>query len=304
MPGLLRAGELDRSRIDRLIAAAREYASDGPSHDLWGKIVALLFFEDSLRTRLGFEVAAARLGATATTITQWKQTAQMAVSESLDDAVRCIAPYCDAICLRHSEPGVVDRVAQLVPTPVINCGNGDDEHPTQALIDLLAIGTLRGAIDGVRVAIVGDLRHMRVAHSLLLAIANYSDVHVRCIAPPGLEMPEPCTRAYLARGHAFEASSELWLDDIDVVYVAGLPSTPANGVVRADQDRYRLDPEVVGRLPERTRILCPLPRIDEIASAVDETVQAAYFEQNALGLPMRMAVLADALVAGPVTTGR
>lgn len=295
MPGLLRAAELDRPRIDGLIHSAREFARGTAAGDRLGAVVGLLFFEDSLRTRVGFEAAAVRIGAGTTTVTSLRQTTQMAIPETLEDAARCVAPYCDVICLRHPDVDAPDRISRLITTPLLNCGNGDDEHPTQALVDLLAIDELRGGIDGLRVAIVGDLLHMRVAHSLLLALSRYEAITVRCISPQALAMPERYARVFHAAGGTLQAAQALELDDIDIVYVAGLPRTPQNNVTIADQDRYRIESATVQRLAAHVRILCPLPRVDEIATTVDSTPQAAYFQQSALGLGMRMALLKQAL---------
>jgi aspartate carbamoyltransferase len=260
--------------------------------------VALMFFEDSLRTRIGFEAAAARLGFATVAVSEAKQAAQMAVPETFVDTVRCVGAYCDGICLRHPDPGAPELAASLVSTPVLNCGNGTEEHPTQALIDLFAIHELRGAIDGLRVTIVGDLRHMRTAHSLLVALGQYEDVRVRCVSPAGLTMPDAYTEVFSRRGNSLETTDVPRLEDADIIYFAGLPRTPGNGLTRADQARYRLDGAMVEQLDAGTRVLCPLPRVDEIAPEVDDAFHAAYFEQNALGLPMRMAILERALAAG------
>lgn len=298
MPGLLSSAELDRAEIESLMQAASQPTRCSQAK-WYGAVVALLFFEQSLRTRVGFESASVRLGAATTSVIASKQSDQMAVPETLDDTVRCLAPYCDVICLRHPDEQVPARVARLVETPVLNCGNGTDEHPTQALVDLLAIHDIRGAIDGTRIALVGDLRHMRSAHSLLVTLARFDGVYVRCVAPAGLGIPERYATAYLRAGNALEHVDVLDLDDTDIVYVAGLPSTVRNGVSIADQERFRIDRAVLERLPSRVRILSPLPRVDEIDSEIDAFPQAGYFRQSALGLAMRMAILERALRDAP-----
>ncbi len=288
MPGLLSARELSRERLEGVLAAAARYREgEGRRHP--DALVALAFFEDSLRTRVGFDAAAARLGARTTTVHAERQGPAMWAPERLEDAVRSIAPWCDVLCLRHPEASAPERAAAISPVPLINCGNGADEHPTQAVVDLFAIQTLLGRIDGVRVAIVGDLHAMRVAHSFALALGAFEGVFVRAIAPAGLELPA----AYASRLPAFETTTELRVDDVDVVYVAGLPAKTRAGILTQEQQaKLRITAEVA-----HATILCPLPRVDEIDPAVDALAQAAYFEQSALGLYARMAVL-DAALSG------
>jgi aspartate carbamoyltransferase catalytic subunit len=304
MPGLLRAAELDRSRSEELICRARMLSNGATPSERLGSVVGLMFFEDSLRTRVGFEVAASRLGAATTNIVSLRQTAQMAIPETLEDSLRSVASYCDVICLRHPNGDAFDRATRLVPTPVLNCGNGSDEHPTQALVDLLAVAEARGVIDGARVAMIGDLRHMRVAHSLIVALSPYENVFVRCISPPGLTMPAQYTRPFCDRGGLLEEQESLELTDVDVVYVAGLPRTPHNGVTIAQQDRYRIELDTLGKLAPGARVLCPLPRVDEIATEVDGTPHARYFEQSAQAVHMRTAILEQELSEPPAQLTR
>jgi aspartate carbamoyltransferase catalytic subunit len=292
MPGLLSAGDLDRGAIEELLARAGELRAGAAPSPRHGKVLAAYFAEPSLRTRVGFAAAAARLGATTVAVDAAKQSRQMTIPESFDDTLRSLAPHCDAILLRTGERGAAEQAAALVdPVPVVNCGDGGGEHPPQALADLFAIQSLRGSIDGVRIAIVGDLRHMRTAHSLLLALARFSGVTARCIAPQGLEMPEPFTTAFEAVGGLLEHRDALELGGVDFAYVAGLPRMDGSPATIADQDRLRIDPRAVAGLPSGARILCPLPRVDEIAPQVDATPHAAYFEQNALSAPLRVALL-------------
>ncbi len=297
MHGLLKAAELDRTRIDDLIGLAKELARQPRRRLTTHAVVGLMFFEDSLRTRVGFEAAAARLGMSTTNIHTHRHTEQMAVAETLQDTLRSVAPYFDAICLRHPDAGAFDGAVELVDTPVLNCGNGTDEHPTQALVDLFALDVLRGEIDGLRIALVGDLKHMRSAHSLLVALSCYERVVARCISPPELGVPSRYTQRFCDSGGRLEAGVELDLSDLDAVYIAGLPRTPQNGVTIEQQDAYRIDARRVSELSREGLVLCPLPRVDEIAADVDMFAQAAYFRQSELGLGMRMALLKQAIAS-------
>ena len=289
MRHLLSARDLDRETIERLIRTARDFAAGAVAVPHVGGIAALAFFEDSLRTRVGFEVAALRLGMGATTTWAPRHGDRMSAAESLSDTARTLGAYCDVLCLRHPQDDAPRVASWVAGVPVVNCGNGSDEHPTQALVDLLAIMDARGQIDGVRVAIVGDLRHMRAAHSLVLALGCFEDVTVRCIAPAGLEMPA----RYLDRSAvAVTHTAELRIDDVDIVYVAGLPArTPLGEVSVHMRAEYAIDAARAASMATGARILCPMPRIDEIAAEVDELEQAGYFRQSELGLAMRVAVL-------------
>jgi aspartate carbamoyltransferase catalytic subunit len=302
MSGLLKVTDLQRSSIDGLLAAARGHLDGGRSEALAGAIVALVFAEDSVRTRVGFDVAAARLGARTTTAFGPKHTSRMSSQESLEDLTRCLEPGCDVICLRHHDRTAPQRAAAAVATPIVNCGNGDDEHPTQALVDIFAIDALRGEVDGVSIAIVGDLRHMRAAHSLLAGLSRFEGVRARCVSPPELAMPEPYATQFSAAGNELEQTTQMDVGNVEIVYMTGLPAdTPHGHLSKEIRARYRLDRRGLEDLAPGARVLCPLPRVDEIDPDVDTTPFAAYFQQNALGLAMRMAILEH--VAAPGENG-
>ncbi|MEJ7783372.1 MAG: hypothetical protein WKF96_01125 [Solirubrobacteraceae bacterium] len=293
MRHLLSALDLARDTVEQLIATARGFATGAIFAPQLGGIAALAFFEDSLRTRVGFEVAALRLGMGSTTVSGERHGERMSAPESLSDTARTLGAYCDVLCLRHPQadaPRIASRVAGV---PVVNCGNGLDEHPSQALIDLFAIQDARGQIDGVRVAVVGDLQHMRAAHSLLIALGRFDDVTVRCVAPAGLGMPD----RYLEQSAvAASQTTELRIEDVDIVYMAGLPPRSPSGEVGDEvRARYAIDAARANAMTPGARILCPMPRIDEIGAEVDELEQAGYVRQSELGLAMRMAILHRAI---------
>jgi aspartate carbamoyltransferase catalytic subunit len=283
---ILSVSDLDRGAIEEVLGAAGLIAAGNYEEPArCGRIVALVFFEESLRTRVGFAAAAARLGIATVAVDAVKHTDSMSVGEDLPDTLRTLGGYVDAILLRHPDPDAPSLAARVAGVPIVNCGNGTDEHPTQALIDLMAIRDARGAIDGVRIALVGDLRYMRTAHSLLLALHRFSDVRIRLISPPELRVP-----ANIA-GDAEEVA-EFDSRGVDIVYMAGFaPQTPSGEFAPEVRGRYVLTAERAAQLSDDVRILCPLPRVDEIDRAVDALPQAAYFHQAALGLPVRMAIL-------------
>lgn len=291
---LLSAAGMSRADLDHLIDLAGDVTSAGAGV-LPRFTTGLFFFEESTRTRVGFEVATARLGGTAVTVGATKHTGHMSAAESWSDTIRSVGGYFDVVCVRHRDSTAASLAAAILgEVPVINCGNGSDEHPTQALIDLLAVSEhLAGPPDGVHIALVGDLRNMRSAHSLLLALAMYRAVTVTAVCPPELEPPDRFMRAFVASGNGFETVRSLAdVTAVDLVYVAGF----APGASTEYQDAgarapYRVTSALVRALPPHVGIFCPLPRIDEIDREVDLLPQARYFRQSELALHMRMAVL-------------
>lgn len=290
---LLSAADLSRAEIEELLRRADEYAAGGGRrHD--GAVVGLAFFEASVRTRVGFEVAAARLGAQAVAIQQAKRTVAMGYDESVEDALRSIEGWFDAVCLRSASGELPVRAAARGIT-VVNCGSGSAHHPSQALVDLFAIRRQMDQIDGLRIALVGNQLESRSARSLALALGRFEGVEIRDIAPrPGLHLPP---EVLAASGAAVTAIEVLDLRDVDVVYVSGLPAgTPDGDDLSLDeQATMRITVARAAALAAHARVLCALPRLDEIESAVDDLPAAGYFEQSRTALWMRMAVLDRAL---------
>lgn len=297
MRRLLSSLDLSRTDYDSLLASASVMAKAPTPQQRYGSVVGLVFYSESIRTRVGFETAAARLGAASFLITQSRFTQVMSQPESVEDGMRSIAGWCDAIFFRHPDPTMAASLAHLVDVPVINCGNGSDEHPTQALIDLYAVTQLFGQIDDLRLAVIGDLREMRSAHSLVMALSRYRGIHIRCISPLGLELPEGYVAEYLKAGNTMEVVHEPDFDGVDAIYVAGLPRNPDVQITDATRDSLAITRKTLSRLNPDVRILCPLPRIDEIGRDVDETPNAVYFLQSKLGLDVRMAII-DAVLGG------
>jgi aspartate carbamoyltransferase catalytic subunit len=255
----------------------------------------LAFFDDSLRTQAGFGIAAARLGLAAMSVTRQREVAVMGRPESLADSLASVSPWFDAVCLRHPDPHAFASAVKASKAAVVNCGNGCDEHPTQALIDLARIADTSGGVDGLHLAIVGDLHAMRAAHSLVLALSCF-DVAVTLISPPGHELPAQYVQALHEHQRKVVETTEMALGDADVIYVAGLPGVgPAGSVSHEVQAQYRLTLDLAQSLSTSVRIHCPLPRIDEIEGEVDQMPQAAYFRSDALDVAVRMTVLEAAV---------
>jgi aspartate carbamoyltransferase catalytic subunit len=294
-PGsLLRIGELTRESVLSLLDRAewlRANRCGWPS--LAGCVVGMFFFQPSTRTRLGFTAAAVRLGAGTADLLESRFAEGMSRPESVEDTVRSVSTYFDALVLRHADACVVERTAACAEIPVINAGAGDDEHPTQALIDLFALRRLNPGLTGLRIGVVGDLAGSRSVHSLLRALDFFPPAEVRLISPPERRLPAElrCTLTF-PTGEL----DRLELGGLDAVYVAGLPERcGAEHMPAPTRARYRLTPERTRELNPNAVILCPLPRIDEIDPAVDREGAARYFAQSRDGLFIRAAVLEQAM---------
>ena len=289
--------DLNRTDIERLIGLANKLKRKGVRKGtLPPFILGLLFFQESIRTQIGFQVATYRLGGEAFVLKETKFQRSMSSAESIEDTLRVLQSYSDIICIRHPQDGILSNLLSSVKKPIINCGNGYDEHPSQTLIDLMAIKEFSHRIDGLSVAIVGDLRHMRSGHSLLLGLSKFSNITAHCISPKILAMPDKYKTVFKKSKNILYETDKLNLKNIDVVYMAGFaPNTPVKNFSKEVLKRYQINKSILPQLKKSAVILCPLPRIDEIALEIEETKFAKFFEQSELGLYMRMAIIVELL---------
>ncbi|MDD1717131.1 MAG: aspartate carbamoyltransferase [Methanoregulaceae archaeon] len=289
--------DMDRECIDGLIAQGRRFQSGNyPIDQLDGKILALLFFEPSTRTRMSFEAAMARLGGSSISVGS-VEACSIAKGETLADTIRVVSGYADAIVLRHPKEGAARLASEFATVPVINAGDGAGQHPSQTLLDLYTIRQSM-PIDGISVGLVGDLRYGRTAHSLAYALSLYH-ARLHTITPKGLELPEALVSELWEAdieiiGH--ETLEEV-IKDLDVLYVTRLqrerfPDTASYFNVSSS---YRITPELLTTAKDHLIVLHPLPRVDEIDPAVDRLPYARYFEQSQNGIPVRMAMLVDVM---------
>jgi aspartate carbamoyltransferase catalytic subunit len=291
---LVHPRDLDRALIDQLLQRALAFETGaGKLGGLEGRLLATIFYEPSTRTRFSFEAAMHRLGGQVLTADGAGRGSSAAKGESLEDAVRVIGGYADAIVLRHPEIGAAERASAVAPVPVINAGDGTGHHPTQALLDLYTIRKELGRLDHLRVGLVGDLRNGRTARSLALLLSRFSDNQLVLVSPPELRMGEDILAA-LDPG-AVQESSELSevLTGLDVLYQTRIQAERFASA--EDYERYRgvyvVTPELMRQLPEHAILMHPLPRVGEIDPRVDADPRAAYFRQARNGLWVRMAVL-------------
>jgi len=280
-------------------AKAMEPIATQGSDMLKGKILATLFFEPSTRTRLSFEAAMLKLGGSVIGFAE-AEIASVKKGENLADTVRTVENYADVIALRHPLDGAAKLAAELTKVPIINGGSGSEEHPTQALIDLYTMQKEKGKIDGLKIALVGDLRYGRTVHSLAYALSLYN-IELYLISPESLRMRHEVLRAINNKISVTEDSNlEKIIPQVDVLYVTRIQKErfPDPAEYAKVKGVYKINLETLSNTKKDTIILHPLPRVDEIAAEVDKTPQARYFQQVWNGVVVRMALLA--LVLGAV----
>lgn len=286
--------DLDRPLIDHLLQRALAFETGSAAgRGREGRLLATVFYEPSTRTRFSFEAAMHRLGGQVLSAESAGRASSAAKGESLEDAVRIIGGYVDAIVLRHPEIGAAQRAAEAAPVPVINAGDGAGHHPTQALLDLYTIRKELGRLDNLRVGIVGDLRHGRTARSLALLLSRFADNQLVLVSPPGLRMGDDI----LATLNGTSVQQTVALNDIvgtlDVFYQTRVQAERFESVEEFERYKgvYVVTPELMRELPEHAILMHPLPRVGEIDPRVDADPRAAYFRQARNGLWTRMAVL-------------
>ena len=293
--------DFSREEIDYVLEMARtmEPLAKAGSDLLRGKILATLFFEPSTRTRLSFESAMHRLGGSAIGFAE-AEIASVKKGENLADTMRVVESYADIIVVRHPLEGAARLAAEFSSIPVINGGSGAEEHPTQALLDLYTIIKEKGRIDGLNVALVGDLRYGRTVHSLAYALSLY-DVKLFFLSPDMLRMRREVLDVIKEKIKVVEKGDlEEVIGNVDVLYVTRIQKErfPDAAEFAKVKGSYRVDLALLEKARKGMIVLHPLPRVDEIAPEVDGTVHARYFEQVWNGIVTRMALLG--LVLGVV----
>lgn len=260
------------------------------STNLYGKILATLFYEPSTRTRLSFESAMLRLGGKVISTESASQFSSAIKGESLEDTIRVVSSYCDGIVLRHPEVGAAERAKKVCPIPLINAGDGSGEHPTQALLDVYTIWREKGKIEGLHYAIAGDLKYGRTVHSLVQLLSLYPDVRITFISPQELAIPSYLLELMGKRGVEYREMHSMYgglQEKPDVIYLTRVQTERMTKVSEVPLfGKYELD-----MLKKDCIIMHPLPRVTELAREVDEDERAVYFRQAENGLWMRAAIL-------------
>ena len=295
---VLSTNDFTREDIEHVIEVAEKFLpvafKEKTSNLLENKLMAALFYEPSTRTRLSFEAAMNRLGGRVLTVVG-AEYSSLAKGETLWDTGKVIEKYVDVVVMRHPQPGAPHEIAEGADVPVINAGDGSGEHPTQALLDVFTIKKERGKIDGLTVALVGDLKFGRTVHSLSYLLSNY-DVKLILVSPEKLKMPQEITGFLKKQKIAYEETEKLEhaLQHAQVLYDTRVQKE--RFADPAEYEKYKhyyvLTRNLIEKYNGKMTILHPLPRVGEIAKDVDDLPGAAYFRQAQNGVAMRMALLA------------
>jgi aspartate carbamoyltransferase catalytic subunit len=275
----------ERSRLMERVVAR------GGTLDYQNKILASLFYEPSTRTRFCFEAAMLRLGGSVLSTEHARAFSSEVDVEQVEDSIRIIGAYCDAIVIRHHEAGGASRAARVSSVPVINAGDGaGGQHPTQALLDLYTIYRER-PIDGLSIAFIGELDRGRTVRSLAYLLAKFERVKIFFVSPPHMQMKTDILQYLDRHGVYYQLESEIdkAVGEVDVVYQTRI--RPERGIPAARPLSYAIDSSVLRRMRPDAMILHPLPRTVELDKTVDDDPRAMYFRQAANGLFVRMALL-------------
>ena len=275
--------QFSRNDIDEVFALAARL-SVGRTMPLTGKSIVNLFYEPSTRTSSSFHAAMTRLGGSVIPINEVNYSS-VTKGETLEDTIRTLECYADALVLRHYEEDATERAVSVASVPIINAGNGAGEHPTQALLDLYTILKERGQIDGLNITLMGDLKHGRTVHSLVKLLRMY-DVQLNFVSPKELSLPS----SYLMNEDSQYIDLSPIIDKTDILYVTRVQRERLADTMVIDFS-YAVSREDMERAKENLVLMHPLPRVGEIPPELDSDPRAAYFRQMKYGLYVRMGIL-------------
>ncbi|RZN14390.1 MAG: aspartate carbamoyltransferase [Methanosarcinales archaeon] len=291
--------DFTREMIDEVLELAEKlepFARGRPCRMLENKLLALLFYEPSTRTRLSFDAAIKRLGGSSINFGM-VEASSVSKGETLADTIQVVSEYADAIVLRHPKEGAARMASDYSSVPVINAGDGEGHHPTQTLLDLYTIKR-ESKLEEIDIALVGDLRYGRTVHSFAYALSLYG-VNIYLVSPPQLQMPQHIKSDLVHRGITIRETNNIEdvLGKIDVLYMTRIQKErfAEQSEYLAVAGSYRLGSEMLYSARENLIIMHPLPRVNEIDASVDATSHARYFKQSFYGVPTRMAVLVKLL---------
>ena len=293
MQHVIRSQQFDRKSIEKLFALANKLESK-PERSLDGKIMASLFFEPSTRTRLSFESAMMRLGGNVLSMENAGVSSSSTKGETIEDTIRIVDNYADIIVLRHPEAGASERAAAVSEVPVINGGDGTGQHPTQALLDLYTIRRELKKIDGVHIAIVGNLKYYRSARSLAYLLGKFDDIKITFVSAPELKVRDDIKTYLRKHDVAFEETDDLGaaMRSADVVYQTRMQKEwMTQDEYERLKDQFIITRSMADSMKEGAILIHPLPRAGEIAPDVDDSPHAVYFKQAGYGVLVRMALL-------------
>lgn len=289
---------LDREDILWLLEHAAQFEANPNRKILDGKIVATLFFEPSTRTRLSFETAVNRLGGRVIGFSD-AATTSSSKGETLKDTIMMVSNYADLIIMRHYLEGAARYASEVSPVPIINAGDGANQHPSQTMLDLYSMLKTQGRLDDLHIHLVGDLKYGRTVHSMLTAMRFFNPTF-HFISPDELKMPEEYKEYCRKNGIKFEEHSrfdEETIADADILYMTRVQRERFTDLMEYERvkDMFILKNDMLRSAKPNLKILHPLPRVNEIAQDVDANEHAYYFQQAKNGLYVREALICNAL---------
>jgi len=283
--------------LTTVLKLAAEFEKDPVQEILNGKVVATLFFEPSTRTRLSFESAVSKLGGKVIGFTD-SSTSSVSKGETLNDTIRTVNNYVDLIVMRHPIEGSARYASEISTVPVINAGDGANQHPTQTLLDLYSILKTQGTLDNLNICMVGDLKYGRTVHSLLMAMSRWH-TSFNFVAPEELKMPDEY-KLYLDNlGLKYHETVELQdvINKADIIYMTRVQKERFSDPIEYEKvkNAYVLHDHMLSDTKPGMKILHPLPRVNEINPDVDANTKAYYFEQALNGVYTRQAIICTLL---------
>ncbi len=288
---LISISDLSKGEIELILETAQKIKRKEKPPSLKGKILASCFFEPSTRTRLSFEAAMIRLEGSVIGFHDQAITS-MKKGESLFDSMKVIGSFADLIVIRHPQEGAARLAAEGADVPVINGGDGANQHPTQTLVDLFTIQECQGQIEHLHIALAGDLKYGRAIHSLSLALAHYQS-RLYFVSPESLHLPEEISQELKRKGvkFSFHERIEEIVPKVDILYLSRIQKERFAESTEKVVNPCRLLKKHLDKAKPNLKILHPLPRVDEMEMGLETLPSAYFFEQAANGIPVRMALL-------------
>ncbi len=299
MKSLVSIHDFSKEEIEGIIEKAAYFEANPYENILKGRVISTLFFEPSTRTRLSFESAINRLGGRVIGFSDANATS-VSKGETLHDTIRVISGYCDMIVMRHPIEGAARYASEVASVPVVNAGDGSNQHPTQTLLDLYSIAKTQGTLDGINIMMVGDLKYGRTVHSLLQALSHFKATFT-FVSPPELRMPLEYKKFLYELGLQYYETSDIkeCMASADIIYMTRVQRERFSDPMEYERvkNAYILRNKMLADTKDNMRILHPLPRVNEINTDVDSNPKAYYFEQAQNGVFTRMAII-DYLLKG------
>ncbi|MFO7658164.1 MAG: aspartate carbamoyltransferase [Bacteroidales bacterium] len=298
MRSLVSINDYSKAEYLKILDLAEEFEKKPVRELLNGKVVATLFFEPSTRTRISFESAVLKLGGRVVGFSD-SNSSSVTKGETLYDTIKIVSNYCDLIVMRHPLEGSARFASEISQVPIINAGDGANQHPTQTLLDLYSIRKTQGRLDNINIFMVGDLKYGRTVHSLLMAMSEFNKITFNFISPDELKMPEEYKMVLDNRGFKYFEYKDFTdiISEADIIYMTRVQKERFSDPIEYEKTKnaYILKDSMLSTTKPGMKVLHPLPRVNEIDPCVDENPKAYYFTQALNGVYVRQAIISSIL---------